>query len=88
MGKWPVRSAHKGARRWRVKVLIRKHRGKCADCGTDVTLEHNTPNQATIDHVVPLSKGGEDQLHNLRLLCRSCNLRKGDTVLDDDGEAV
>lgn len=32
----------------------------------------------TIDHIVPLSRGGTDDLDNLRLLCRSCNSSKGD----------
>jgi hypothetical protein len=32
----------------------------------------------TIDHIVPLSKGGSDDLSNLRLLCRKHNSKKGD----------
>lgn len=32
----------------------------------------------TVDHVVPLSRGGTDDLSNLRFLCRSCNSRKKD----------
>lgn len=36
----------------------------------------------TIDHIVPLSRGGTDDLDNLRLLCRGCNSRKGNRVLE------
>jgi HNH endonuclease len=37
-----------------------------------------------VDHTTPLSKGGTDDLDNLALCCRICNLRKSDhtTALD------
>lgn len=31
----------------------------------------------TIDHVVPLSKGGTNNKDNLIAVCRSCNSKKG-----------
>ena len=34
--------------------------------------------ELTIDHVIPLSKGGTDELTNLCFLCRSHNSAKGD----------
>ena len=38
----------------------------------------------TIDHVIPLTKGGTDTLDNLALACFHCNRRKSDklTILD------
>lgn len=42
------------------------------ECGSQEDL--------TIDHVVPLSKGGSDVPSNLRLLCRKHNSVKGDTI--------
>lgn len=32
----------------------------------------------TIDHIIPVSKGGTDDLENLRFLCRSHNTQKSD----------
>lgn len=41
----------------------------CCSCGS---LE-----QLTVDHIVPVSKGGGDEMGNLQTLCRPCNSRKG-----------
>ena len=41
----------------------------CQHCGTHRDL--------TVDHVVPVSKGGTDDLDNLQTLCGTCNSRKG-----------
>ena len=35
----------------------------------------------TIDHVVPLSKGGLHAWSNVRLACKDCNSKKSDAVL-------
>ncbi|RCX22882.1 HNH endonuclease [Fontibacillus phaseoli] len=42
------------------------------DCKGDYSLVYN------IDHIVPESKGGPDEVNNLRILCMPCNSLKGD----------
>jgi hypothetical protein len=39
-----------------------------------------TPDTATADHLVPLSRGGSNDWHNLCLACRPCNLRRDNTL--------
>ena len=42
---------------------------RCLSCGTEAQL--------TVDHIVPVARGGGHELSNLQTLCRSCNSRKG-----------
>ena len=51
---------------------------KCAYC--DKKLESNT---ATIDHIVPKFKGGQNIKSNMCCSCSSCNKLKGSTPLDN-----
>jgi 5-methylcytosine-specific restriction endonuclease McrA len=54
-------------------------RCKACNCRTPKrrrgTFEANAPE---LDHIIPLSKGGEHSYRNTQLLCRACNLAKGD----------
>jgi 5-methylcytosine-specific restriction endonuclease McrA len=54
----------------------RRKNGPCAYCGE--SKEH-----LTMDHVIPLSKGGTWRRENIVFCCSKCNLEKGDLSLDE-----
>lgn len=67
---------------WAMRVLIQKHGGICQLCGEAVLAsghEHG-PDSATIDHVIPLARGGQDVISNMQLAHRRCNNAKGSDV--------
>lgn len=52
----------------------------CWLCGQpiDLTLPRTEPGGFTVDHVVPRSKGGSNDVANCRPAHRSCNVRRQD----------
>lgn len=71
----PVQSATKrvNGRPWmrlRAQALERDH-GLCQACLPDsITLA------TEVDHIIPLHRGGKDELRNLQSLCRECHRAK------------
>jgi 5-methylcytosine-specific restriction endonuclease McrA len=63
----------------RLQVFERDH-WTCYRCGrpTDRDASPFDPRSPTVDHVVPLSKGGEHALANARTACLGCNSSKQD----------
>lgn len=60
------------------RIVYAKCNGKCAICGQSVKFK-----KMTVDHKVPLSKGGTNAMENLQLACHSCNLLKSDLSMDE-----
>lgn len=56
------------------EVLILLHGQRCAVCGKRYGL--------TVDHILPVSRGGRTTINNLQLLCRKCNEAKDDQIMD------
>lgn len=51
--------------------------GLCQYCGRKTTLARTGEDRATVDHVVPYSKGGQNVEGNRALACYRCNQWKG-----------
>lgn len=54
--------------------LCREYGNKCLKCGCI--------NQLSMDHVVPISKGGTNTIDNVQPLCLPCNMKKGGRTED------
>lgn len=59
-------------------AIIRRDNGICQLCGQRCSGTFPSPRSLTLDHVVPLAKGGAHSPENLQVACFECNLRKGD----------
>ncbi len=54
--------------------VLSRYGNKCLKCGASVNI--------TIDHVIPISCGGDNTKTNLQPLCRKYNREKDDTIVD------
>lgn len=64
-----------------IEWLLDEQENVCYLCGELFTRK----NGPTIDHVRPLSRGGDWSVSNLMLAHRRCNLEKGDRIFLEDG---
>lgn len=63
--------------------LLRSSGGVCIYCDDLVQTIGGEGKFATIDHRVPLSRGGTWKRYNLGIACRACNTEKGDLTEDE-----
>jgi 5-methylcytosine-specific restriction endonuclease McrA len=73
---WPKRSASR-----RSQATFRRDNWICQICYSqlDPNLVGKEVDEApTIDHIIPLSKGGSNRRDNKQTACRKCNNEKGD----------
>ena len=67
----------------RAKIL--KTQTVCGICGkpVDFSLKYPHPMSPTVDHIIPVSKGGHpSDIDNLQLAHRCCNRQKSDSLVD------
>jgi len=66
--------------RWRIHDLLKNNIAKiqspdvCWYCGKKV----ENPKELTVDHIIPRSKGGDNSMDNIFLVCKTCNSSKRD----------
>lgn len=60
--------------------ILKKSGGKCCHCGKDIYAGYTM----TVDHFIPLFKGGSNQGINLIPLCEDCNKNKDDKLYSMD----
>jgi 5-methylcytosine-specific restriction endonuclease McrA len=73
-----VQDAHANLMRILRRVLLKRDGPTCHYCNVETIVgAQNISRECTVDHVVPVSRGGKDELENLVISCRSCNSRKG-----------
>lgn len=56
------------------KEVFRLHGNCCLKCGSKYKL--------SLDHIIPICKGGENCITNLQPLCKNCNSSKGSKIID------
>ena len=60
------------------KIIYNKSGGRCELCGLRITQEN-----MTLDHIIPLSMGGKDDIENLQAACFTCNQFKRNILPED-----
>ena len=71
LGIYPVSQySHGSSARWRKRraIILKMHDECCVYCGDEAN---------SVDHIIPISKGGTDDLNNLVAACTRCNYSLG-----------
>jgi 5-methylcytosine-specific restriction endonuclease McrA len=70
-----------------IELLVSTYGAICWICNSAIDMDLPRTNRfgATVDHVIPLSKGGSDDFDNLKLAHWICNIRKSDKIVEQNG---
>jgi hypothetical protein len=71
----PVTKPSKRKSMTKIKLRMLEKNRRCAWCNCELTAE-----TATVDHVIPLSRGGLDNANNRVLACQPCNQKRGNAM--------
>ena len=76
----PEKVKRNGNRGQRAKRRMLKAKPFCHWCGMKLTAE-----TATLEHIIPLKRGGLDHHNNMALACKSCNEKRGHNMPELEG---
>lgn len=81
------RAAKRGAESepYTTAEIMERDGWRCGICRKRIgkTLKHPHPRSGSIDHIIPLSVGGDDTLANVQAAHLSCNVAKGNRSSND-----
>lgn len=68
-----------------LEYLFKRDGGKCQLCGGDISRSTRHPHgdSPSMDHIVPLARGGKHERKNMQLAHFRCNSRKGARSMDE-----
>jgi len=65
-----------------VLIKIREQDFRCLYCGKDVSEDYS------LDHRIPLSRGGDNTVENIDIVCKDCNTKKSTRTKEEYLEVV
>lgn len=65
---------------WVKNAVFHREQGRCATCKTDLTGLLGIVTDDQYDHMIPLARGGLNDVTNVQLLCQSCNSAKAERI--------
>jgi len=68
-------------------ALIARSESRCEYCG-QVFCQESRLTAFSVDHATPRTRGGSNDLSNLKAACMSCNMSKGSKTVEEYREAV
>lgn len=74
------RSRRKQISKGKWHSVMMMHGYKCHWCGIGLCGDKSKFNFATMDHLIPLSRGGTNQNSNLVPACHACNHKRGNQL--------
>ena len=76
-----------------VLALRKIHGDDCCYCGVQMTFKRGkrgegiNPHRATLEHILPITRGGGHTFANTALACHHCNVTKNDRTIEEWKEA-